>query len=301
MRLSQFRIQVLSTSTWWGPVRWFVLGVASVIGFAAALVPQTPTAFATSPVSAPIVPKAETRGDPPHAVPPNPDLPSPTSPVAEMPRAADSADDSGDEANANGRGTGDGGDPIVRRRGNNHAEIAALGQDRKFDSFEQFIKDAPWLAGLVLVTVLLVLILPLLIGVLLFWYKMRKNRMANETLLKLAERGLAPSFAGVDAVASGNTAAFAEAASAPRGNAPVYEHVPPVQRGAMWSDMRKAVTLSCVGLGLTAYSILDDGSPTGIGPVFLFVGLSYGLLWFLENRARRRQNEPMNVPPVGGV
>ena len=52
------------------------------------------------------------------------------------------------------------------------------------------MQDAPWLAGLVFLMVLLVFLVPLLIIVLLIWYKIRKNRMANETMLKLAERGV---------------------------------------------------------------------------------------------------------------
>ena len=51
--------------------------------------------------------------------------------------------------------------------------------------------------GLVFVTVLLVFLIPLLIIVLLIWYKIRKNRMANETMLKLAERGVVPPAAAM--------------------------------------------------------------------------------------------------------
>ena len=65
------------------------------------------------------------------------------------------------------------------RRAASASAIEGLGRDREYDSFQQFVQDAPWLAGLVFLVVLLVFLIPLLIIVLLIWYKMRKNAHAE--------------------------------------------------------------------------------------------------------------------------
>jgi hypothetical protein len=175
--------------------------------------------------------------------------------------------------------------------------VEGLGRDREYDSFEQFVQDAPWLAGLVFATVLMVFLVPLLIIVLLIWYKIRKNRMANETMLKLAERGVVPPTAAMDAVASGNPAPLAEAAMATPAGAPAYEHAKALQRRAVWSDLRKGVILTGIGLGLTMFSMLDDGSPNSVGLVFLFVGAGYCVLWYFEDRPRGSRRDPTSTPP----
>jgi hypothetical protein len=55
-----------------------------------------------------------------------------------------------------------------------------------------------------------------------------------------------------------------------------------------------------VGLGLTFFSMMDDGTPNSVGLIFLFVGLGYCLLWSLEDRTRTPQREPSGTPPAGG-
>ena len=45
---------------------------------------------------------------------------------------------------------------------------------------------------MVLGIVFIVFLTPILIIALIIWYKMRKNRMQNETMLKLAEKGIVP-------------------------------------------------------------------------------------------------------------
>jgi hypothetical protein len=186
--------------------------------------------------------------------------------------------------------------------------VEGLSRDREYDSFEQFVQDAPWLAGLVFLTVLLVFLVPLLIIVLLIWYKVRKNRMAHETMLKLAERGVVPPAAAMEAVASGNAGALAEAApvqpGAPPG-APAYANALLLQRRVVWSDLRKGVILTGIGLGLTFFSMFDDGTPNGLGLVFLFVGLGYCLLWYFGDRTttlrRDAPGSPGSPPPAGGA
>jgi hypothetical protein len=141
---------------------------------------------------------------------------------------------------------------------------------------------------------------PLLIIVLLIWYKIRKNRMANETMLKLAERGVLPPTTAMDAVASGNAVSMAAAATSAPAGTPAYEHAHALQRQTVWSDLRKGIILSGVGLGLTFFSMMDDGTPNSVGLIFLFVGLGYCLLWYLEDRTRTPQREPSGTPPAGG-
>jgi len=164
------------------------------------------------------------------------------------------------------------------------------------------VQDAPWLAGLVFLSTLLVFLVPLLIVVLLIWYKLRKNRIANETMLKLAERGVVPPAAAMDAVASGTAGSVAAAATAPAPppGMPAYEQVRYVRRRAVWSDLRKGVILLAIGLGLSFWSILDDGTANSVGLVLLFLGLGYCALWFFEDRTAQPE-QPPRTPPAGGV
>jgi hypothetical protein len=151
---------------------------------------------------------------------------------------------------------------------------------REFESFEAFVQQAPWIAGLVFAVTFLVFLTPILIIALVIWYKMRKNRMLNETMIKLAEKGVVPTSEAFDAVAGGRTSALQDGPS----TAPLYEQAKVVRQRAAWSDLRKGVILGTVGLGFTFYSMLDDGSPNFIGLVLLFLGLGYIVLWYFEDR-----------------
>ena len=205
-------------------------------------------------------------------------------------------------AGAQGDRNADAGDShaIVIEKGDRRIRIDGLGRDREYDSFQQFMQDAPWLAGLVFFFVLLVFLIPLLTIVLLIWYKIRKNRMANETMLKLAERGVVPQAAAMDAVASGTAASVAAAASPPP-TSPAYEHARYLHRRTVWSDLRKGVILGAVGLGLTFYSMFDSGTPNSIGLILLFVGLGYCLLWFFEDRTSAPPRDTPGSRPPGSA
>ena len=83
---------------------------------------------------------------------------------------------------------------------------------------------------------------------------------------------------------------------------PAYEHANALRQRAVWSDLRKGVILTGVGLGLSFFSMLDDGTPNSVGLVFLFIGLGYCLLWFFEDRTRpTRSGEPSTTPPTRGA
>ena len=177
-------------------------------------------------------------------------------------------------------------------KGKKRVHVGGFGSDREYDSFESFVQDAPWLAGLVFMTVLLVFLVPLLIIVLLIWYKVRKTRMLNETMLKLAEKGVVPP---AEAMASLN----ANQVSAGPATAPLYEQAKQMRHRAAASDLRKSVILVAVGLALSFFSMLDDGTPNSIGLILLFLGIGYFVLWYFEDRKPAPQ---VGAPaPPGGA
>ena len=169
--------------------------------------------------------------------------------------------------------------------------------DMEFESFEEFVEKAPWLAALVFMVTALVFLIPLLIVVLVIGYKMRSNRLRNETMLKLAERGVVPPAEAIAALAPGFAAA---SLSAMPSTAPLYEQAKQVRRKVAWSDLRKGVIMLGVGLGLSFWSMLDDGTANSVGLVLLFVGIGYLVLWYFEERhvAAPRDSGP---GPSGGA
>jgi hypothetical protein len=106
----------------------------------------------------------------------------------------------------------------------------------------------------------------------------------------------------MDAVASGTAPSVAAAAAAPPPGYPAYEHARYLRRRTVWSDLRKGIILTGVGLGLTFFSMLDDGTPNSIGLILLFVGLGYCLLWFFEDRTTEPpRQDTRTTPPPGGA
>jgi len=222
---------------------------------------------------------------------PAPAAPGAQAPGKAAPDAAPGTDgDSPDAADGDSAATQGGHRGIVIEKGGKKIRIEGLGRDREYDSFEQFMHDAPWLAGMFFIATMAVFLVPLLIVALLVWYKLRKNRLANETMLKLAERGVVPPATAMDAVASGNAAAMA-AAVEPRAD-PAYNNAQALRRRAVWSDLRKGVILAAIGVGLNFWSMLDDGTANGFGLILLFLGLGYCLLWFFEDRTAEPRGTP---------
>jgi hypothetical protein len=191
---------------------------------------------------------------------------------------------------------------ITIDKGKKRVRVGGFGEDREYESFEDFVRDAPWLAGLVFTVVLLVFLVPLLVIVLLVWYKVRKNRMLNETMIKLAEKGVMPPAEAMEALTASKVG---PAVTAGPSTAPLYEQAKVIRRRAAWSDLRKGVILVALGFGLSAYSMLDDGTPNGLGLVLLFVGIGYCVLWYFEERepASRPGGSPpaSGTPPPGGA
>jgi hypothetical protein len=176
--------------------------------------------------------------------------------------------------------------------------IGLGGTDREYDSFEQFVHEDRGLAFMVVGIVFIVFLTPVLITGLLIWYKLRKNRMLNDTMVQLAEKGVAPTADVLQALTAGRTTA---AASAMASRASVVDQVKTLRTQAAWSDLRKGVILTAVGLSFIAYSVADDRSPNWVGLVLLFLGIGYGFLWYFEDRQLAAPVSAPPPPPAGGA
>jgi len=267
-------------------IRRLLLGTAFAVGVAAWV--------ATAPPPVRYAEAAESKTQSTQSTQPDANAAAETAP-ADAPTKSGKASpskDKGEDVTISPRG-------IVIDHGDKHVRIGA-GVDREYDSFEQFAKDAPWLAGLVFFVVALVFLVPLLIIVLLIWYKVRKNRMLNETMIKLAEKGVVPPAEALDALSANRVGATVTSSPVA---APIYEQAKQLRRRAASSDLRKGVLLMAVGFGLIAYSMFDDGSPNGLGLILFFVGIGFCVLWFFEDRdpARRSGSSPPDSLPPGGA
>ena len=173
--------------------------------------------------------------------------------------------------------------------------VIGIGPDREYDSFDQFLDRDPGLATAVMGIVFIVFLTPVLMIALIVWYKMRKNRMQNETMLKLAEKGIVPPSEAMQAIGTGRAeAAIGVAAAA----APLADQARAFRKAAAWSDLRKGVLLGAVGFALTFYSLLDDASANWFGLVLLFVGIGYCALWYFEDR-QAIASMPVRAPAPG--
>ena len=149
--------------------------------------------------------------------------------------------------------------------------------DRQYDSFDQFLDKDPGLAVMVLGVVFSVFLTPVLIIALLIWYKIRRTRMQNEAMLRLAEKGVVAPADAVQALATGRVDALVAPASA-------ADRASTLTRRAAWSDLRKGVLLAAVGAAFVFHSMLDEGTASWFGLVLLFVGVGYIVLWYFEDR-----------------
>lgn len=275
-------------------VRRLVLGAAFAAGIAAALAPHSVSVRAADrPALVAQAPDASKAAPTPAPAAPPAAAPTPGPEGARSDRSngndADAADDDATDEDGNDvakKAPRTGNHGIFIQKGGRKITIEGLGgEDRQYDSFEEFVQKAPRIAAMFFITLMVLFLLPLLIVVLLVWYKLRKNRLANETMLKLAERGVVPPAAAMDAVASGTAASVAASvAPPPPPGMPAYEQARFLRKRAVWSDLRKGVILTAVGIGLNFWSMFDDASANGFGLVLLFVGIGYCVLWFFEDR-----------------
>ena len=173
---------------------------------------------------------------------------------------------------------------IVIKKGDKTVTVRGVPHDREFESFDQLAKMEPALATMIVAIVAVIFLAPVLAIALILGYRMRKARMLNETMLKLAEKGIVPPGEALEAVMGNNPAAASATAGLPPAAAPIYEKAKAIRKRAAWSDLRKGIVMGAIGLGLCLFSILDDGTPNSVGLVLLFVGIGYIVLWWFEER-----------------
>ena len=193
-------------------------------------------------------------------------------------------------------------EPIVGIGKGKHGKrvrVGVFGDDREYDSFNDFVHTEPGLAFMVVAIVAVIFLSPVLVIALILWYRMRKARMLNETMLKLAEKGVVPPAEALGALAGTPSSPMAAMPSA----APIYEQAKQIRRRAAWSDLRKGVIMGGIGLGLTFFSMLDDGTPNSVGLVLLFVGVGYIVLWWFEERQfpQKGAGAAPTLPPSGAT
>ncbi len=266
-----------------------VLGAAFVMALAVLAATDGPGRPAREhPVAWQVV--ADARAADPAPAATTPTAPEAASPPGTESKAKPGADLSTGNARVDAEITIDERGVRIAKPGRGSPQVTVGGHE--YDSFEAFVEQAPWIAGLVFMTTALVFLVPLVVIILVIWYKMRRARMMNETMLKLAERGAVPAGEAMQAIANGRPAQALESNPA---IAPLYEQAKTLRRKAAWSDLRKGVILGAIGFGMTAYSMLDDGSPNGLGLILLFVGIGFVVLWYLEDRQHEeRQGTPTN-------
>ncbi len=166
-----------------------------------------------------------------------------------------------------------------------HQAVIRLDSDRDFESFKDAMHSAPWVVGLVFLVVGSIFLTPVILLIGIVWYKLRKTRMQNEALLRLAEKGAMPPAQAVDAMTSGvmpTSVATGVAGSASTNS--VYQGAVAARSRVVRSDLRKGILLSAFGLSFVAYSMIQNGSANWLGLMLLFVGIGYIVLWWLEDR-----------------
>ena len=169
------------------------------------------------------------------------------------------------------------------------------GSHGEFDSFDQFVDQAPAVAAGVVLIVLICFLTPAIIIFMVIWYKLRKNRMINDTLLQLAEKGVMPTTEMMQALGSPRPGPTMRAMAA---GAPLVDQARGLRKLAAWSDLRRGVILGAFGFALTIYSLINSASANWFGLVLLFVGIGYAVLWYFEDQqiAAMRATDP--PPPA---
>jgi len=144
------------------------------------------------------------------------------------------------------------------------------------DDFDALVERMPWVIGLIFLVVGSIFLTPIVLLIGIIWYKLRKAKLQNEAMLALAEKGVVPPAQAADALAAGAS----PASVAPQ----VYQQAAALRKRLVWSDLRKGVILSTVGLAFSFYWLVSAGEPSWLGLVLLFVGVGYVALWWVEGR-----------------
>ncbi len=181
--------------------------------------------------------------------------------------------------------------------GDRRVRIEVPGSNEEFQSFDQFVDKAPEIAALVALIVLIAFLTPIIIILLVIWYKMRKNRLVSETMIKLAEKGVMPTAEALQALGTGRRVPTFDAMSS---GLPLADQAHLVRKSVAWSDLRRGVFLAMTGVAFCLYSITNSASANWLGLVLLFVGIGYIVLWYFEDQqvtASRAMLPPAVAPP----
>lgn len=249
---------------------------------------SAPAAAPARPVPAP---SAVVKGGSPE--PGNTTTAAPRASDDEPDAAADSPDEDVQSTPAAGRKKHHGATVGITVDDDDKVRVSGLGAaDGHYDSFESFAHSAPWIAAIAFLALTLFFMMPLAIIALLVWYKVRKNRMLNETMLKLAEKGVMPPPEAMAAIGAGPQPAPGTASPVA---ASLYDQARALRSQRTWSDLRRGIILGAIGLGFQAYSLFSDAEANWLGLTLMFLGAGYILLWFFEDR-----QHPID-PPRGGT
>lgn len=164
-------------------------------------------------------------------------------------------------------------------------------EDFDLDAFNEKLHKAPWVIGLVFLVVGSIFLTPVILLIGIIWYKLRKTKLQNEAMLALAERGVVPPAQVAEALAAGAPPATV----APQ----IYQQAAAMRKRVVWSDLRKGVIMTMIGLAFLFYWMTENGSPSWVGLVLLFVGAGYVVLWWLESRHLEQANAG-RAPNGGG-
>ncbi len=183
-------------------VRRMVLGTAFLLGLAIAFAPRSPAVHAQEPKQATATaPKSATK-----SVTISDGKGAEVRIEVEKESPPATAADPASEGRADAATSPDGATKDAPdRRGakpRKHARVTidGIGTDREFDSISELAHDQPAIAAMVVLIVAVVFFAPVLAIALILWYRMRKARMLNETMLALAEKGIVPPAEALDAL-----------------------------------------------------------------------------------------------------
>jgi hypothetical protein len=179
------------------------------------------------------------------------------------------------------------------KRSGKRGKRSGASSDEDLDSFDRVLERQPALGAMIVGVVAVVFLAPVLAIALILVYRFRRLRMQNEAMLKLAEKGVVPPAEALDALATGKPGPVLAQGN---GTKPLYEQARRLRQRAAWSDLRKGTVMGGIGLALTLYSMINSGSANAIGLILLFVGIGYVLLWWFEDRQARAQAAPASAP-----
>ena len=182
-----------------------------------------------------------------------------------------------DEAASTDSSSADTPETTKKRRG---ARVQIDGDD-DFDAFSGQVQKMPWIIGLIFLVVGSIFLTPVVLVVGIIWYKLRKTRMQNEAMLKLAEHGVVPPGQAAEALAT---------SAVPSTVAPqLYQQAVALRKRVAWSDLRKGIILSTIGAAFCLYWIIAGGEASWVGLILLFLGVGYIVLWWMEGRHLSRE------------